>query len=68
MVFALLYAVAAAVLLCSSFALMSQGFRGGSAAGPPIRSRHPEAPEPGERLLYVDLNRERLEALYQQAS
>lgn len=67
MVFALLYAVAAAVLLCSSFALMSQGFSGGSAR-PRIRSRHPEAPEPGERLLYVDLNRERLEALYQQGS
>jgi hypothetical protein len=55
------------VLLCSSFALMSQGFSRG-AERPTIRSRHPEAPQPGERLLYVDLNRERLEALYQQAS
>lgn len=67
MVFALLYTAVAAVLLCSSFALMSQGF-GCGLSRTPIRSRHPEAPQPGERLLYVDLNRERLEALYQQAS
>jgi hypothetical protein len=30
--------------------------------------RHREAPEPGEEVLYVDLSRERLEELYQQAS
>jgi len=30
--------------------------------------RHPEAPEPGDEVLYVDLTRERLEELYQQAS
>ena len=30
--------------------------------------RHPEAPEPGDELLYVDLSRERLEELYQQTS
>jgi len=29
--------------------------------------RHPEAPEPGEEVLYIDLSRERLEELYQQA-
>jgi hypothetical protein len=28
--------------------------------------RHPEAPEPGDEVLYVDLSRERLEALFQQ--
>ena len=27
--------------------------------------RHPEAPEPGEELLYVDFSREKLEELYQ---
>jgi hypothetical protein len=30
--------------------------------------RHPEAPEPGDEVLYVELSRERLEELYQQAS
>ena len=29
---------------------------------------HPEAPEPGEQVMYVDLSRERLESLYQQPS
>ena len=27
--------------------------------------RHPEAPNPGEEVLYVDLNRDRLEQLYE---
>jgi len=30
--------------------------------------RHPEAPEPGDEVLDVDLSRERLEELDQQAS
>ena len=28
------------------------------------KPRHPEAPEPGEQVMYVDLSRERLEELY----
>ncbi len=32
------------------------------------QKRHPEAPEPGDEILYVDLSRQRLEELYQQAS
>jgi hypothetical protein len=27
--------------------------------------RHPEAPDPGEEVLYVDLTKEKLEKLYQ---
>ncbi len=30
----------------------------------PPRSKHPEAPEAGEELMYVDLTREKLEDLY----
>ena len=30
----------------------------------PIKSKHPEAPEPGEELMYVDLTREKREDLY----
>ena len=30
---------------------------------PPI-PRHPEAPNPGEEIMYVDLSREKLEDLY----
>ena len=31
---------------------------------PKSKSKHPEAPEPGEEVMYVDLSRERLEDLY----
>ena len=30
----------------------------------PPKPKHPEAPEPGEELMYVDLSREKLEKLY----
>ena len=30
----------------------------------PKRRRHPEAPQPGEEIMYVDLTREKLEDLY----
>ena len=30
----------------------------------PPKPKHPEAPEPGEELMYVDLSREKLENLY----
>ena len=33
---------------------------------PPIKPKHPEAPEAGEEVMYVDLSRERLEDLYKQ--
>jgi hypothetical protein len=29
--------------------------------------RHPEAAQPGEKLLYVDFSRERLEQIYQES-
>ena len=28
--------------------------------------RHPEAPEPGDEIMYVDLSKEKLERLYDQ--
>ena len=30
----------------------------------PPKPKHPEAPEPGEEVMYVDLSRDRLEDLY----
>lgn len=33
----------------------------------PSKPRHPEAPAPGDEVLYVDLSRERLEDLYKDA-
>ena len=30
----------------------------------PPKPKHPEAPEPGEEVMYIDLSREKLEKLY----
>ena len=32
----------------------------------PPKPKHPEAPEPGEEVMYVDLSREKLEDLYKE--
>ena len=32
------------------------------------KPRHPEAPAPGDEVMYVDLSREKLEGLYNQDS
>ena len=32
----------------------------------PLKPKHPEAPQAGEELMYVDLSREKLEDLYKQ--
>ena len=61
------YMVCFAVIAGGAFALMTQTMRAPSAKSSP-RNRHPEAPEPGDEVLYVDLSRERLEYLYEQAS
>jgi hypothetical protein len=71
-VLAAVYLIFFALIAGGAFALMSQNLRGSASlasqrSGPKPR-RHPEAPEPGEEVLYVDLSRERLEELYQQAS
>ena len=34
----------------------------------PPKQRHPEAPAPGDEVMYVDLSREKLESLYKQDS
>ena len=67
------YLICFALIAGGAFALMSQNLRGAAplASTQRVGSRprpHPEAPEPGDQVLYVDLSRERLEELYQQAS
>lgn len=66
------YFVCFAAIAGGAFALMRQttGMVQQSSS-PRQRTRrpvHPEAPLPGEEVLYVDLSRERLEYLYQQES
>jgi hypothetical protein len=64
--FPIVYGVSFAVIAGGAFALMTQSLRS-AASGPAPRRRHPEAPSHGEEVLYVDLSRERLEKLYEQA-
>ena len=70
---AVVYLICFAVIAGGAFALMNQNLRSSAQLASPQTSgsrgrRHPEAPEPGEEVLYVDLSRERLEELYEQAS
>lgn len=71
--FAAVYLICFAIIAGGAAALMTQNLRRSAplASAPQRRSApgvHPEAPQPGEEVLYVDLSRERLEQLYQQAS
>lgn len=70
---AAVYLICFALIAGGAFALMSQNLRSSASLASAQRhgfraKRHPEAPEPGDEVLYVDLSRERLEELYQQAS
>jgi len=70
---AAVYLICFALIAGGAFALMNRSLRGTAPLASTRRGaarprRHPEAPEPGDEVLYVDLNRERLEELYQQAS
>ena len=50
-----------------AFALMWSNIKSISELNTHIKTiRHPEAPEPGETVMYVDLSREKLEDLYKQ--
>ena len=63
---AVIYLICFAAIAGGAFALMTQSLRGASQ---PLRPRrHPEAPQAGEPVMYVDLNRERLEELYHKAT
>ena len=68
---AVIYLVFFAAIAGGAFALMSQNLRNsqerGSLQSPRKPNRvHPEAPQLGEEVLYVDFSRERLEQIYQQ--
>jgi hypothetical protein len=70
---AAVYLICFALIAGGAFALMSQNLRNSAPLASGQRSgsrakRHPEAPEHGDAVLYVDLSRERLEELYQKAS
>ena len=60
----LVYGVCFALIAGGAFALMYANVRDIYWENPPTKKRHPEAPEAGEEVMYVDLSREKLEKMY----
>tara|TARA_R110002012_G_scaffold268574_1_gene452524 strand:- start:1015 stop:1230 length:216 start_codon:yes stop_codon:yes gene_type:complete len=66
-IFIVIYLVSFCLIAGGAFAMMYANIQ--SVWGTPPRPksqtpRHPEAPKPGEEVLYVNFDRERLENLY----
>ena len=61
----IIYFTLFAVIAGGAFAMMWANIQAiNKEMDKPKPIRHPEAPDPGEEVLYVDLNREKLENLY----
>lgn len=59
------YFVCFAIIAGAAFALMWSNIRDiNKMMSEPPKPRHPEAPTPGDEVMYVDLSKERLENLY----
>ena len=59
------YFVCFSLIAGASFALMRGNIQSiNKLMDEPPKPRHPEAPNPGEEIMYVDLSREILEDLY----
>ena len=62
-----LYFVCFAAIGGAAFAMMWSNIQSiNIEMSKPPKPKHPEAPEAGDELMYVDFNRERLEDLYKQ--
>ena len=63
----LLYFTFFAVIAGTAFAMMWANVQSiNKEMRKPKKHQHPESPKEGEEVMYVDLNRERLEKLYDQ--
>ncbi len=61
------YGVCFSLIAGGAFALMFSNLRDiNKMMDEPPKPRHPEAPEPGDEVMYVDLSRDKLEDLYNQ--
>ena len=61
------YFVCFAIIAGGAFALMWGNIQSiNKMMDEPPKPRHPEAPAPGEEVMYVDMTRERLENLYKE--
>ena len=60
------YGVCFSLIAGGAFALMWSNIRDINRVMDQPKPRHPEAPEPGDEVMYVDLSRDKLEDLYNQ--
>ena len=58
------YGVCFALIGGAAFAMMWSNIQSINIEMNKPKPRHPEAPAPGDELMYVDLTKERLESLY----
>ena len=64
--FVLIYFICFAIIAGAAFAMMWSNIQSINVEMNKPKPRHPEAPAPGDEVMYVDLSRERLESLYNQ--
>ena len=62
----LVYFTCFACIAGGAFAMMWSNIQSINVEMNKPKPRHPEAPAPGDEVMYVDLSRERLESLYNQ--
>ena len=58
------YGVCFSLIAGAAFAMMWANIMSLNVSPKSKKKTHPEAPEPGEEVMYVDLSREKLEDLY----
>ena len=58
------YFVCFAIIAGAAFAMMWSNIQSINVEMNKPKPRHPEAPAPGDEVMYVDLSREKLERLY----
>ena len=62
--FILIYFICFALIAGAAFAMMWSNIQSINIEMNKPKPRHPEAPAPGDELMYVDLTKEKLENLY----
>ena len=60
------YFVCFAIIAGAAFAMMWSNIQSINMEMDKPKPRHPEAPAPGDEVMYVDMTRERLENLYKE--
>ena len=64
--FVLIYFICFALIAGAAFAMMWSNIQSINIEMDQPKPRHPEAPDPGDEVMYDDLSREKLEDLYKQ--